>query len=103
MSSSAQVILPLAFRNKALDTAIFVASAMYVGKLREDPKLQELAMASYPAALARFRSGLVSFFDSKAKRSQSDIVLAILLSLLLFEVRFSRREILQQARDLPLP
>ena len=94
MSSSAQVILPLAFWNKALDTAIFIASAMYVGKLREDPKLQELAMASYPAALSRFRSELVTFFDSKVKKSQNDIVMAILQSLLLFEVSFSRWEIL---------
>ena len=88
MSMCAQVILPLAFRNRALDAAIFAASTMYLGRLRDDAKLRGLAMAAYPTALGWFRSELVLAFESKAQqRSQEDLVMAIVLSLLLYEVR----------------
>jgi hypothetical protein len=87
MSICAQAILPLAFRNKALDAALFAVSTMYLGRLRDDAKLRRLAMGSYPTALSLCRSELVLAFDSKAEgRSQKDLVMAIVLSLLLFEV-----------------
>jgi hypothetical protein len=83
-----QVILPLAFQNKALDAAIFAASTMYLGRLRADAKLRALAMAAYPTALSRFCSELVLASDSKTEqRSQEDLIVATVLSLLLFEVR----------------
>lgn len=86
MSSGARVIVPLAFSNKALASAIFAVSAIYLGRLRDDAKLRELAMASYPTALGRFRSELVCMFDSRAETSQRDTLMATVLTLILFEV-----------------
>jgi hypothetical protein len=87
VSICTQTILPFAFRNKALDAAIFTASAMYLARARGNPDLRELAMAAYPSALGRFRSQLVLAFDGKAgQRSQMDLVMAIQLPLLLLEV-----------------
>jgi hypothetical protein len=61
---------------------------MYLGRLRADAKLRALAMAAYAAALSRFRSELVLASDSKTEqRSQEDLIVATVLSLLLFEVR----------------
>jgi hypothetical protein len=86
MSSGAQVIVPLAFSNKSLASAIFAVSAMYLGRLRDDAKLRQLAMASYSTALGRFRSELDRIFDSTAETSQRDTVMATALTLILFEV-----------------
>lgn len=88
MSTSSRAILPLAFKNKALDTALFSVSAMYVGKLRGDSKLQDLALAAYPQAMGRFRSELALVLASKASQtSQKVLAIAIALSLLFFEVK----------------
>lgn len=87
MSTSSRAILPLAFRNKALDTALFSVSAMYVGKLRGDSKLQDLALAAYPQAMGRFRSELALALNSETHQaSQKVLAIAIALSLLFFEV-----------------
>lgn len=88
MSTSSRAILPLAFKNKALDTALFSVSAMYVGKLRGDSKLQGLALAAYPQAMGRFRSELALVLKSgTSQTSQKVLAIAIALSLLFFEVR----------------
>jgi hypothetical protein len=82
-----KAILPLAFRNKSLDSAIFAVSAMYVGRVRGDTDLRRLAMAAYPTALCRFRSQLALAFESNAEEKfHKVIVMAILISLLLLEV-----------------
>lgn len=87
MSTCSQVIIPLVFRNKALDAALFTVSTMYLGRIRDDARLRGLAMRSYSTALSLFRSELVVAFDSEAEgRSQKDLVMAIVISLLLFEV-----------------
>jgi hypothetical protein len=87
VSICGQVILPLAFRNRALDAAAFTASTMYIGQVRGDVNLQRLAMAAYPTALCRFRSELTIAFESKSgQRYQKDLVMAMLLSVLLLEV-----------------
>lgn len=87
MSTSSRAILPLAFRDNALDTALFAVSAMYVGKLRRDSKLQDLAIAAYPKAMGRFRSELSSILGSGASQiSRKVLAVAIALSLLFFEV-----------------
>jgi hypothetical protein len=87
MSTSTRAILPLAFRNKTLDTALFAVSTMYVGKLKGDIKLQGLAMAAYPQALGRFRSELALGFGPEASQTSRKILaIAIALSLLFFEV-----------------
>jgi hypothetical protein len=50
--------------------------------------MRRLAISAYPNALYRFRSELTLAFESKAEqRYQKDLVMAILLSLLLLEVR----------------
>ncbi|UKZ66299.1 uncharacterized protein TrAtP1_007474 [Trichoderma atroviride] len=86
LSTSSRAILPLAFRNKALDTALFSVSAMYVGKLRGDSKLQDLALAAYPQAMGRFRSELAFVLNSETcQTSQKVLAIAISLSLLFFE------------------
>lgn len=88
MSTSTRAILPLAFKNKVLDTALFSVSAMYVGKLRRDSKLQDLALAAYPQAMSRFRSELALISKSgTSQRSQRVLAIATALSLLFFEVR----------------
>ena len=100
MSICAQVILPLAFRNKALDAAIFAASTMYLGRVRGDTNLRRLAISAYPNALYRFRSELTFAFESKAEqRYQKDLVMAILLSLLLLEVRPPEQDIRQDSTE----
>lgn len=87
MSTSSRAILPLAFKNKALDTALFSVSAMYVGKLRGDSKLQDLALAAYPQAMGRFRSELALVLNSETHQTNQKILaIAIALSLLFFEV-----------------
>ncbi|KAL7924439.1 hypothetical protein ACQKWADRAFT_269034 [Trichoderma austrokoningii] len=86
MSISSRAILPLAFRNKALDTALFSVSAMYAGKLRRDSKLQDLALAAYPQAMGRFRSELALVLKSDVGQTdQKVLAIAIALSLLFFE------------------
>jgi hypothetical protein len=82
------IIYPEVFSNEALGNAIFAVSAMYLGTKRGDPKLLGLAMVAYPSALRRFRSELNSAFDAKAGGHANglDSVMAIVLSLLLFEV-----------------
>jgi hypothetical protein len=60
---------------------------MFLGRIRDDARLRGLAMRSYSTALSLFRSELVVAFDSEAEgRSQKDLVMAIVISLLLFEV-----------------
>jgi hypothetical protein len=87
MSYCGQVILPLAFRNRALDAAIFTAATMYIGQVRGDVNLRRLAMDAYSTALCRFRSELTKAFESKPEqRYPKDVVMAILMSLLLLEV-----------------
>lgn len=87
MSTSSRAILPLAFKNKALDTALFSVSAMYVGKLRGDSSLQCLALAAYPQAMGRFRSELALVLTSETSQSSRKVLaVAIALSLLFFEV-----------------
>lgn len=87
MSSSARVILPLAFGSKTLDSAIFAVATMYMGKLKRDAKLQGLAMAAYPPALGRFRSELALGFGPKSGEANRKIrAIAISLTLLFFEV-----------------
>ncbi|KAL6904133.1 hypothetical protein GGI43DRAFT_399685 [Trichoderma evansii] len=86
MSTSSRAILPLAFRNNALDTALFAVSAMYVGKLKKDFKLQDLAIGVYPQAMGSFRSELSSVLGSGASQTSRKIIaVAIALSLLFFE------------------
>lgn len=87
MSASSRAIVPLAFKNKALDAALFSVSAMYVGKLRRDSKLQNLALAAYPQAMGRFRSELALVLNSATHQTnQKVLAIAIALSLLFFEV-----------------
>jgi hypothetical protein len=87
MSTSSRAILPLAFKNKALDTALFSVSAMYIGKLRGDSKLQDLALAAYPQAMGRFRSELALVLRTeKSQTGQKILAIAIASSLLFFEV-----------------
>lgn len=65
----------------------FATATMYLGRMRDDTKLRGLAMGFYPTALSLFRSELVLAFDPEAEgRSQKDLVMAVVLCLLFFEV-----------------
>jgi Fungal specific transcription factor domain len=89
ISFGAVIIFPLAFSNEALGNAVFAVTAMYLGTLRGDTKLLRLGMEAYPSALRRFRSELTSTFDHKAGQKHGlESVMAIVLSLLLYEVSF---------------
>lgn len=100
MSTSAHAILPLAYKNRALDTAIFVVSAMYVGRLRDDASLRNLAMAAYPKALSRFRSELATIHLSKENLTDRKIsAVAIALSLLFYEVSFIKMTTCSSSTD----
>lgn len=88
MTTSAQAVLPLATLNKTLDSGIFVVSALYLAKAREDHELQNLAMAAYPGALQQFRSELSSFMSMRvASRGMRPVhIVATALCLLFYEV-----------------
>ncbi|KAK1241230.1 hypothetical protein MKX08_001204 [Trichoderma sp. CBMAI-0020] len=59
---------------------------MYVGKLRGDSKLQDLALAAYPQAMSRFRPELAVVLEHETSQtSQNVLAIAIALSLLFFE------------------
>lgn len=89
MTISAQAVLPLAFRNQALDAALFAVSTMYLGRLNRDAKLRRLALAAYPNALNRFHSELVLLSGIKSEQRCQVSAVSIATSLLFFEVSFS--------------
>ncbi|KAH8802500.1 hypothetical protein F5884DRAFT_860865 [Xylogone sp. PMI_703] len=86
MSIITQAVLPRAFQNKILGSAIFAICTMYLGRLRRDAKLRELAIAAYPSALSRFRSDLILNPCSQSNQTSKRIhSLVIAVSLLFFE------------------
>lgn len=88
MTMSAQAVLPLATLNKTLDSGIFVVSALYLARARENHELQNLAMAAYPGALQQFRSEISSFMNRReASQGMRHIhIVATALCLLFYEV-----------------
>lgn len=87
ISKCAELLLPLTFRNKALDASLFTCSVMYIAKVRGNSALQEVALSSYSNALCRFRSEITKVCETQSQQTQQkQLLLSINMTLVFFEV-----------------
>ena len=81
--------LPLSHRHKTLDLAIFCSLTLYLGKMRDDNNLIEIAHAAYPLAIHNVRQQLSMAVNKPGKLGKSavrDVMLGASMGLQLYEV-----------------